>query len=51
MTIRETVHQVSSHKALTKAQMKDPPVISTGKKKRKHKGDEQEEQNKYQNMQ
>ena len=31
--------------------MKETPVISRGKKKRKHKGDEQEEKNNYQNMQ
>ena len=46
MTIREVKHQVSSHSVLMKAQMKGPPVISTGKKKGKHKEDEQEEQNK-----
>ena len=46
MTIREVKHQVSSHNVLTTAQMKEPPVISTGKKTRKHKGDAQEEQNK-----
>ena len=46
ITIREVMHQVSSHNALIKAQMKVPPVISTGKKKRNHKGDEPEKQNK-----
>ena len=46
ITIREVMHQVSSHNVLMKAEMKEPPVISTGKKKRKHKQDEQEEQNK-----
>ena len=35
MTIREAIHQVSSDNVLTKAKMKEPPVISTGKKKKK----------------
>ena len=46
MTIREVMHQVRSHKVLMKAQMKEPPVISTGKKKRNRK-----KRTKYQNVQ
>ena len=51
MTIRQVMHQVSSHKDLLKAQMKEPPTISTGKKKRKHIRDEQENRKKYENVQ